>query len=406
MKLCLLCRSRSVAQFLNLGRTALANRFLRKDEIGSPETRYALRVGFCQACGHVQLMDSVPPSEMFEKYLYISSASDTLKRHLWDLSDDLVQRYGLGAKDTVVDIGCNDGTLLMGFKRHGLHVLGVDPALNLADLASGDGIERCTELFTAAAADKLVARWGHATLVTATNTFPHVQDLEDFIRGVKILLKPGGVFVIEAHYLLDLVEQVAFDTIYHEHVSYWALGPMQRLFQAHGMCIVDAERLALHHGQLRVHVQRQGEGATLPGVAHLLSHELAAGFNRFDSYIAFAQKVQRVKRDLPHALAQLAAQGERVVGYGAPAKANTLLEYLDIGPALLPYIVDRSPLKQGLFTPGMHIPIAPPERLLADQPEYVLLLAWNFAEEIVEQQAEYRRRGGKFLVPLPEMRLI
>ena len=403
---CILCASDAVEEFLDLGETALANQFLRADEIDADEAKYPLRIGFCHGCGHVQLTDSVPPGEMFNHYLYISSASDTLKNHLWELSDLLVRRYGLGAQDLVIDIGCNDGTLLKGFQRHGVRPLGVDPAQNLAVFTDGTGIERCTRLFTAASAKDIVERWGHASLISATNTFPHIQDLGDFIDGLKTALRPGGVFVIEMHYLLDIIEQVAFDTIYHEHVSYWALGPMKRLFEAHGMTVVDAERVPLHHGQLRVHVQRQGEGTARPSVEKILLAEKAAGLDQFSTYTGFAERAHKIKRDLHATLSRLADRGERVAGYGAPAKGNTLLGFLDIGPALLPYIVDKSPLKQGLYTPGTHIPVVRPERLLSDQPDYVLLLAWNFADEIVAQQTEYQKRGGKFMVPVPEVRVL
>jgi len=403
---CMLCRAPAVEEFLDLGATALANQFLAADKINGSEPKYPLRVGFCHACGHVQLTRSVPPREMFENYLYISSASDTLKNHLWELSDLLVERYRLGSGDLVIDIGCNDGTLLRGFQRHGVRPLGIDPAQNLAAFTDGSGIERCTELFTAAAAEEIVARWGHASLISATNTFPHIQDPADFVNGIKTVLKPGGVFVIEMHYLLDMIEQVAFDTIYHEHVSYWALGPMKRFFAEHGMTVVDAERVPLHHGQLRVHVQRQGEGRVRPGVDQVLANERAAGLGELATYQRFAARAHRIKRDLRETLNALAQKGERVAGYGAPAKGNTLLGFLEIGPELLPYIADRSPLKQGLYTPGTHIPVVAPERLLADQPDYILLLAWNFAEEIVAQQAEYRKRGGKFMVPVPEVRVL
>jgi hypothetical protein len=284
--------------------------------------------------------------------------------------------------------------------------LGVDPARNLAEFAAGNGIERYTDLFTEATARNIVAKRGHAAVVTATNTFPHIQDLPDFIMGIQTVLQPGGVFVIEMHYLLDLIEQAAFDTIYHEHVSYWALGAMQRLFESHGMSIVDAERVPLHHGQLRVHVQRRGEGAIRDRVDDILAAEREAGLDRPETYHRFAERARKVKMDLHETLTNLARKGETVAGYGAPAKGNTLLGFLEIGPELLPYIVDRSPLKQGLYTPGTHIPVFAPERLLRDQPDYVLLLAWNFIDEIMGQQAEYRSRGGKFMVPVPEVRVL
>jgi len=402
----MLCGYAAVEEFLDLGATALANQFLAAGEINGKEPKYPLRVGFCHGCGHVQLTQSVPPREMFENYLYISSASDTLKYHLWDLSDQLVRRYDVGTRDLVIDIGCNDGTLLRGFQRHGVRPLGVDPAQNLAAFTDGSGIERYTELFSANSAKEIVAHWGQASLVSATNTFPHIQNPTDFVAGIKTVLKPGGAFVIEMHYLLDMIERVAFDTIYHEHVSYWALGPMKRFFEEHGMMVVDAERVPLHHGQLQVHLQRAGEGTVQPGVDEILAAERAAGLDQFSTYRKFAEQAKKIKRDLHDTLNDLAHKGERVAGYGAPAKGNTLLSFLDISPKLLPYIVDRSPLKQGLFTPGTHIPVVAPERLLADQPDYVLLLAWNFVDEIVEQQAEYRKRGGKFMVPVPEVRIL
>jgi SAM-dependent methyltransferase len=401
---CILCGGGRVDEFLDLGETALANQFIRDTDALEP--KYPLRIGFCSGCAHVQLMETVPPLEMFENYLYVSSASDTLKNHLWDVSDELVRRYRLGAEDLVVDIGCNDGTLLSGFQRHGVRTLGVDPAANLAELASGKGIDRFTGLFAAATAEEIVAKWGPASLITATNTFPHIQNLNDFIQGIKTALVPGGVFVIEMHYLLDLIDQVAFDTVYHEHISYWALGPMKQLFERHGMSIIDAERVPLHHGQLRVHVKRQADADVSTGVEKILVEEKAAGLDRFETYLRFADRAQKIKKELHETLTSFRKQGRRVAGYGAPAKGNTLLGFLEIGPELLPYIVDRSPLKQGLYTPGMHIPVVATERLLADQPDYVLLLAWNFVDEIIEQQAEYVRRGGKFIIPVPEVRII
>jgi SAM-dependent methyltransferase len=403
---CILCGSARVQQFLDLGATALANQFIAARDLAVEETKYPLRVGFCRSCAHVQLMDSVPPLEMFENYLYLSSASTTLQRHLWELSDDVAERQRLGGGDLVIDIGCNDATLLLGFKRHGVRTLGVDPARNLAAWGAENGIERHTALFNAESAREIAERWGKASVITATNTFPHIQDLAGFIEGIKTALEPGGALVMEMHYLLDLVEQAAFDTVYHEHVSYWALGPMKRLFEANGMTITDAERIPLHHGQLRVFVQRAREGEARASVSELLEEEKAAGLDRLETYLGFAGKVDGLKRELRETLVGLAHDGKRVAAYGAPAKGNTLLSYLEIGPDLVEYIADRSPLKQGLYTPGTHIPVVPPDRLLSDRPDYVLLLAWNFADEIMEQQSEYLKRGGKFIVPVPEVRIV
>jgi SAM-dependent methyltransferase len=403
---CAVCAETAVEGFLDLGTTALANRFLTREELAGPEPRFPLRMGFCHSCGHVQLTEIVPPGLMFDDYLYVSAASDTLKAHLLDLSDLLVERHGLGSADLVIDVGCNDGTLLGGFRRHGVRALGVDPARNLAELTRGLDIERYVGYFDSRSAREIVGRWGQAALITATNTFPHIQDLHDFLRAVDLALAPGGVLVVEMHYLVDLLDQSAFDTVYHEHVSYWALGPMTTLFDRHGMTIVDAERLPLHHGQLRVSVTRRGGPQPHPRVADVLALEAARGIGRFETYEQFAREARRIRHDLRETLDTLRRDGAHVAGYGAPAKASTLLSFLGIGPDRLEYIVDRSPLKQGRYTPDSHVPIVGPERLLQDQPEYVLLLAWNFVDEILEQQAEYRRRGGKFIIPVPRVDIV
>jgi SAM-dependent methyltransferase len=395
--------------FLDLGSTALANRFVAEEELSLDEPSYPLRVAFCPECTHVQLLDRVPPHAMFDEYLYISSASDTLKNHFDELSRTLIERLALPDGAMVVDIGCNDGTLLSAFRRNSdgrLKVVGVDPARNLGAAAAHLGIKRYETLFTAGTAAGMMCEEGGASLITATNTFPHIQDLPDFIGGLKNLLVPGGYFVAEMHYLGDLLEQVAFDTVYHEHVSYWALAPLQRLMRRHGMEVVDVERLPIHHGQLRVFVQRQGEGTMRDSVRELLRQEEEAGLRRLETYVDFAARVQEIRRQLTDTLNGLRRSGSRVVGYGAPAKGNTLLSYLNFGSDQLEYIVDKSPLKQGRYTPGKHIPVVPPSRLTTDRPDYVLLLAWNFRDEVLEQQAAYRQLGGRFITPVPEVRII
>jgi len=398
---CIVCGSGDLTPFLDLGSTPLANRFLAREDLEMPEPTYPLRVAFCADCSHVQLSEVVPPREMFEDYLYVSSASDTLRDHLVDLSAIMTDRRGLTTDNLVIDIGCNDGALLEGFQRFGVRTLGVDPAQNLADLTRDSGIERHVDLFDSRSADEIVDTWGRAALITATNTFPHIPDLHDFMEGIEKALEPGGAFVVEAHYLLDMIEQSAFDTIYHEHVSYWSLGPMMRLLEQHGFQVVDAERVPLHHGQLRVTMQRKGERDADARVDQILAVERERGLGRLRTIESFAERTANVKRVLSRMLEEGRSAGLRVVGYGAPAKGNTLLSYLEIGPDKIGYIVDRSPLKQGRFTPGSHIPIVPVERLLEDQPDAVVLFAWNFVDEIVQQQAEYRKRGGRFIVPIP-----
>lgn len=403
---CLVCGVEDVEEFLDLGRTALANKFLAQDELDGPEPSYPLRVGFCRGCTHVQLTERVPPSAMFDDYLYISSASDTLRAHFADLSTHLVERLGLGADDLVIDIGCNDASLLRSFREHGVRTLGVDPAVNLAELAADHGVERYTGYFDSSSAKEILERWGEASLITATNTFPHIPELRDFMRGIDTVLAPEGTFVVEAHYLVDLLDQIAFDTVYHEHVSYWALGPMTRLFADCGFEVVDAQRLPLHHGQLRAYARRAGVSEPTAAVEAILAEERERGVDRLATWEAFGDRVRAIRDDVVGTLSRLKAEGHRLAAYGAPAKGSTLLEYMEIGPETLNFIADRSPLKQGRYMPGSHIPIVAPERLLEDRPDYVLLLAWNFEEEILRQQAEFRAGGGKFIVPVPEVRIV
>lgn len=403
---CIVCGKSTVEEFLDLGHTALANKFLLESDLESTEARYPLCVGFCHTCCHVQLTSRVPPEAMFTDYLYISSASDTLRAHFEELSGILVERHGLGREDLVIDIGCNDASLLSAFQRRYVRTLGVDPAENLAELSAGSGVERYTGFFDSRSAVEISSRWGRASLITATNTFPHIPALHDFMRGIDSALAPGGALVIEAHYLVDLLEQLAFDTVYHEHVSYWSLHAMEHLFRSCGMEVIDAERLPLHHGQLRVTVVRKGDQKPAAAVQELLELEKARGLDRVETYHAFADAIQQLKQDVVATLKDLRRQGKRIAGYGAPAKGSTLLEFMEIGPDLLAYIADRSPLKQGRYMPGSHIAIVPPERLIEDRPDYVLLLAWNFADEILAQQQEYRSLGGRFIVPVPEVRVI
>ncbi len=404
---CLVCSEPGVETFLDLGSTALANKFPSAGDLSRPEPRFPLRVGFCHGCGHVQLVERVPPAAMFTDYLYVSSASDTLRAHFDDLAATLTSRHGLADGGLVIDIGCNDASLLCCFRDRGARTLGVDPAENLAEYSRDTGIERYRGFFGADTAGEIAERWGRAALVTATNTFPHVPDLSGFVSGLDEVLALGGAFVLEAHYLVDLLDQLAFDTVYHEHVSYWALGPMVRLFEDHGLEVVRAERLPIHHGQLRATVMRRGEGEVDRSVVEVLAAETQLGIDRFDTWLAFAGRVGRLKREVMDCLNGLKADGNRLAGYGAPAKGSTLLEFFGVGPELLDFIADRSPLKQGRYTPGSHIPIVAPERLLQEpSADHVLLLAWNFEDEILAQQAEFRRRGGRFILPVPEVRIV
>jgi len=405
---CLVCRGQAVEIVLDLGETAPANNFIVPENLARvKEPMFPLRLGLCRACGHAQLTDFVPPGILFDHYLYMSSASSTLTGHLRDLALTVTARLGLRPDELVVDIGCNDGSLLEGFGLAGsARRLGVDPAANLAETARSKGAQVVTAYFSPDVAAGIVRRHGQAAVITMTNTFPHIQDLQSLLQAVDTLLAQDGAFVLEAHYLVDLLEMCAFDTIYHEHVSYWSLTPMARLFREYGFEVFDVERLPIHHGQLRAWVGRAGRHPVSGSVAAMLADERGLGLDQTGPYLALASRMETIKTDLTALIRAVRAGGGTVVGYGAPAKGSTLLSYFGIGPTDLDYIADRNLLKQGRLTPGSHIPIVAPERIFADRPDVVLVLAWNFADEIADQLSAYVKGGGRLVVPIPEVRAL
>jgi SAM-dependent methyltransferase len=399
------CGEGALCEFLNLGELPLANRFVKRGDLGV-EPRFPLRAAFCRGCKHVQLIERVDPRDLYEEYLYVSSCSRTLVEHLEGLAQAIVDRVRPTGDDLAVDIGSNDGTLLSAIARRGVRVLGIDPARNLAGLAAERGVPTWTTYFGAETAGQITKRHGRATVISATNSFPHIPLLNDYMQGVNELLAPEGCFVIEAHYLGDIVEQVAFDTIYHEHVSYWALGPLAALYERHGFEIADAERLPVHHGQLRVWARRKGQQRPAARVGELIRRESELGLDRLDTFQAFAEKARRAASDLASLLGGLKREGRRVAGYGAPAKASTLAGAAGITGEMIGVIADKNPLKQGRTLPGTGIPILAPEQMLHWRPDYIVILAWNFAEEIMSELVEFRNGGGKFILPVPEVRIL
>lgn len=402
--LCLACSAAEPVEFLDLGRTALANNL--PQTVTGWQPAFPLRVGLCPGCGHVQLLDIVPPEAMFTEYLYVSSASSTLSGHFVDLAATSHARAGLTPESLAVDIGSNDGSLLSALARLGTRTRGVDPAANLALLARERGIQTEVAYFDDSTAARLRAEHGPARLITATNSFPHIPCLDSYLAGIRRLLEPAGTFVVEAHYLGDLLEQNAFDTIYHEHVSYWALAPLERLLGLHGLEVFDVERLPIHHGQLRAWIGHRGAHAAAPSVARLRAEENERGLARLDTLQAFARRVEALAASIRQEVRRLNEAGLTVAGYGAPAKASTLLAYCGLGPAEVAWIADRNPLKHGRFTPGTGIPIVPAGEVELRRPGVLILFAWNFADEIRQQLAGYARGGGRFLVPVPQVRLV
>jgi SAM-dependent methyltransferase len=401
MTQCRACKSGRMHMFLPLGDHPPANAFLRRDQLDEPETMFALDTHACLDCGLIQVPDVIPP-DFFRDYVYVPSASDTMHEHFASFAKVVRSDLARGADDLVVDVGSNDGLFLWKLKGLGGRGLGIDPAENLAKIARSRGVEVVTEYFTPARAAAVREQYGPARVITTTNTFNHIDDLHSFMAGVVALLADDGTFIVEVPHAGDLIEKNEFDTVYHEHVSEFSVKSLIDLFAFFDLDVVDVTRLPIHGGSMRVFGRRRAGSARSAAVGQWLASEERAGLLKAETYDAFAARVQTIRATLLEMLRALKADGRRIAGYGAPAKGNTLLNYYGIGPETLTYLADRNTLKQGLFSPGMHIPVVPAEQVLQDQPDYLLILAWNFGDEIMRQQDEYRRRGGKFILPIPE----
>jgi hypothetical protein len=405
--ICRLCRSKDVALAFSLAPTPPANAFVAADALHIPQPCFPLDVFFCRSCTHVQLLDVVDPRALFEHYVYVSGTSPAFVRHFQSYAQDVANRVGLATGALAVDVGSNDGTLLKSFKTLGASVLGIDPALAIAAAATADGVETWPEFFDAALARRIVAGRGLATVVTANNVFAHADDLASIADGVRVLLGPEGVFVFEVSYLLDVVEKVLFDTIYHEHLDYHAVAPLVPFLREHDLELIEAILVPTHGGSLRgIAKRKDGSRAIGKSVADALAAERAAGLHCLETYTALSQRIDRLAGELRNLLLRLKGEGCRIAGFGAPAKATTLMYHFGIGPHIIDYIVDDSPLKQGLFSPGMHVPVLPPSTIAERKPDYLLILAWNFAEQIIAKHADFREGGGRFIVPVPKLEIV
>ena len=400
---CRSCGANELELVLSLGRTPLANALLTREQLSQPEPIYPLDLAFCPSCALVQITETVPPAELFTEYLYFSSFSDTMLRHAQSLVMRLIAERQLGPRSLVIEVASNDGYLLQYYLQAGVPVLGIEPAANIASEAVTRGVPTMVEFFGQELAARLAAKGQRADVIHAHNVLAHVADLNGFVEGIKILLKDDGVAVIEAPYVKDLIDHCEFDTIYHEHLCYYSLTALDRLFRRHNLFIQDVERIPIHGGSLRVSLGKSA--VQKPSVGRLLAEEAAWGVDRFETYRDFGARVEKLKGTLIALLAGFKLRGDRIAAYGAAAKGSTLLNYFGIGRETLDFVVDRSPHKQGRFMPGVHIPILAPERLLQDMPDEVLLLTWNFAEEILDQQEAYRKLGGRFIIPVPEVKV-
>ena len=405
LEFCRACDSNNLLLFLQLGPTPAPNGFLKANDRHKAEKFYPLDVCFCQDCGLVQLAHVVSPAVMFKNYVYIPSTSETMRIHFSLLAKQAIKATNAKKGDLSLDIGSNDGTLLKFFESLDMKVLGVDPAENLVKKANQEGIKTICALFTNALAVKIRKEHGPAKTITATNVVAHIHDLHDFLEGIKILLSKDGLFIAEFPYLLDLIEKVEFDTIYQEHLSYFSITPFEKLLKKHGLYLVDVQKLPVHGGSVRVFVSKEPKKSS-ERVKKLLQLEKKKGILTSQTYLKFRRKVDKVRHELVQLLWKLKIENKQIIGYGASAKGNIILNYCRIGPETLDYIVDSITYNQGKFTPGMHIPIFPESRLLKDQPDYTLLLAWNFSDEIIKKQAEYRKKGGKFILAIPKLSIV
>jgi SAM-dependent methyltransferase len=403
---CRACGSDKLDPVLSLGKTPLANALLTEADLAKPEAAFPLDLVFCPACTLVQITEEVPPETMFGEYLYFSSFSDTMLKHAETIANQLVKDKKLGPKSLVVEVASNDGYLLQFYKNQGVPVLGIDPATNVAKVAEEKGIPTLVRFFGSDVAEELLGQKKQADVIHANNVLAHVPDLNGVVKGFATLLKDDGIVVIECPYVRDLVEKCEFDTIYHEHLCYFSLTALDRLMTRHELKVHDVERLSIHGGSLRVFVSKAAsKHKRKASVTKLLEEEVAQNVDKLSFYEGFAERVNALKKDLVDLLEDLNEKGARIAAYGAAAKGATLVNFFGINKRLVNFVVDRSTHKQGRYMPGARIPIHAPSALIDKQPDYCLLLAWNFADEILEQSEKFRQNGGKFIVPIPTVRI-
>lgn len=407
LKSCRICKGSSLQPYLDLGFTPPADSFIREQGLQQPETHYPLEVYLCNDCGMSQLGYTVPPDILYQHdYPYESSTTRAGRTHFFDFAASVVKRFNLGPENLAIDIGSNVGVLLDGFKTKGCRILGIEPSANISATAIGRGIETINDFISPKLASQVVESHGKASVVTTTNVFAHIDDLDAFMRAINTLLDDRGVLIIEAPHFLKLLKNLEYDTIYHEHLLYISVRPLNKLFNRFGFEAVDVEEIGIHGGSIRIYVSRSGVYPTTKAFTDMITTEENNHIFNYDRLSQFSKDVASHRTKLTTLLRSLKADGASLVGVSAPAKGMTLLNYCHIGPELLDFMTEKSRLKIGLYTPGAHIPIFPDSTLIERQPDYALLLAWNFADEIIENLKDYRKKGGKFIIPIPEPRIV
>ncbi len=407
-KKCRFCGSVLKHTFCDLGQSPLSNSYLKQEQLQQREPFFPLHVYVCDKCFLVQLEEFESPDKIFDDYAYFSSYSDTWLRHAKQYVKDISHRFGINTTHQVIEIASNDGYLLRFFKENHVPVLGIEPAANVAAAAQAIGIPTLVKFFGVKTAQELVQDGKQADLLLGNNVLAHVPDLNDFVKGMKMALKPQGVITMEFPHLLRLMEESQFDTIYHEHFSYFSFLTVEKVFAKHGLTLFDVEELTTHGGSLRIyakHVEDTSK-AMSPRVDTLKKLELSFGLNQLSAYQAFQGKVTKIKEKLLYFLNHAKSKNKSVMAYGAPAKGNTLLNYCTVTTQLIPYTFDRSPHKQGRYLPGTHIPIKEPELISRLKPDFLLILPWNLKDEIMQQMSGIRGWGGKFVIPIPTLEIL
>jgi SAM-dependent methyltransferase len=403
---CRACGGSRLERVLDLGEVPLANAYLSESQLREPELRFPLEVFFCLDCSLLQLLHVVSPELLFSNYLYRTGTNRTIVEHNEGIAAAVTGQLSLSTRNLVVEIASNDGSLLSCFQRRGVRVLGVEPARNIARIARDAGVPTVNEFFGPASARRIASQHGRASAVLANNVLAHVDATADFLRACGEILEPEGRVVIEVPYLVEMLERLEYDTVYHEHLCYFSVNSLMRLFEAAGLALLRVDRVPIHGGSLRLWAAHSGAGGHSESARALAAEECRAGLDRLATYLDLARRVARQKEQLLALLRGLQARGKTIAGYGAPAKGNTLLCYCGIDASLIPYTVDRSPLKVGLFTPGSHIPILPVEDLFQRRPDFVLILAWNFAAEILETLRPLTTAGARAILPIPEPQIL